>query len=174
MRATHLLQRGTGRKYPYAEHLAKRPDMLPCNDKGEILGGAAADGEPQVVINALQDQVKNLNLVLDEKNAEIVALRAEVAKLKQTQIIDTPGAGTLTGDAGSEAGDAGGSDETGIGDRELTIAEIVEAIGNLDPQNTEHFTKNKGPRVEALETVLKASVSLEQRDQAWTEFQAKA
>lgn len=161
MRATHLRQRTGGRIYPFAEHLAKRPDMLPCNAKGEILGGAAAEGDPQAVIAQLQAEINAKDLVIEGKNAEIMALRAKLnAK-------NTPADTEKPEDEG--AGEETGSEETDVTDKEVTLEQVVEAIGQLDPANPEHFTKNKGPRVPALEGVLKASVSPELRDQAWAE-----
>ncbi len=45
------------------------------------------------------------------------------------------------------------------------------AIGELDPENPEHFTKSGVPRTDALEAILKRPVSSDQRDAWWEDYQ---
>lgn len=56
-------------------------------------------------------------------------------------------------------------------------AHLIIAIGELEPGNPDHFTKDGKPRTDALEAVLgdAAEVSASDRDAAWVGFQeAKA
>ena len=50
-----------------------------------------------------------------------------------------------------------------------TIEDIVEAISGLDP--TKDYGKNGKPNVEAIEALLGANITAQQRDQAWEIFQ---
>lgn len=50
-----------------------------------------------------------------------------------------------------------------------TIEDIVEAISGLDP--TKDYGKNGKPNVEAIEALLGADITAQQRDQAWEIFQ---
>lgn len=49
--------------------------------------------------------------------------------------------------------------------------EIVQAIGMLDPENEDDFTKAGKPDVSALEVTLGKGITAEQRDAAWAAFQ---
>lgn len=48
---------------------------------------------------------------------------------------------------------------------------IFEAIGQLDPENPEHFTKSGKPEVKALEAILGCPVTAKERDSAWVFYQ---
>ena len=50
-----------------------------------------------------------------------------------------------------------------------TIEDIVEAISGLDP--AKDYGKNGKPNVEAIEALLGADITAQQRDQAWEIFQ---
>ncbi len=50
-----------------------------------------------------------------------------------------------------------------------TIEDIVETISGLDP--TKDYGKNGKPNVEAIEALLGANITAQQRDQAWEIFQ---
>jgi hypothetical protein len=50
-----------------------------------------------------------------------------------------------------------------------TIVDIVEAISGLDP--AKDYGKNGKPNVEAIEALLGADITAQQRDQAWEIFQ---
>lgn len=49
-----------------------------------------------------------------------------------------------------------------------TIEDIVEAISGLDP--AKDYGKNGKPNVEAIEALLGADITAQQRDQAWEIF----
>lgn len=49
---------------------------------------------------------------------------------------------------------------------------LVDAIGLID-EDPKNWTKNSGPQVSALEAVALREVTAEERNQAWSEFQAK-
>lgn len=49
----------------------------------------------------------------------------------------------------------------------VTEAEIVEAIGKLDPDNPEHWTTGNKPQVVILEGILGKQISAADRDAAW-------
>lgn len=68
------------------------------------------------------------------------------------------------------------STKDGANDKEpLTEAQIVQAIGKLDPANKEHFTKSNKPNANVLADMLNKDVSAAERDAAWEAFQnAKA
>lgn len=51
-------------------------------------------------------------------------------------------------------------------DDEATIDEIIEAIGCLDDDNTEHWTSGGKPMVVAIETLLGKPIIASQRDEA--------
>ena len=53
-----------------------------------------------------------------------------------------------------------------VNDEEATIDEIIEAIGCLDEDNTEHWTSGGKPMVVAIETLLGKSIVASQRDEA--------
>ncbi len=48
--------------------------------------------------------------------------------------------------------------------------DIVDAIGELDPEDEELWTQGGKPQVEALEALLGYPVSGKQRDEAWNIF----
>lgn len=56
----------------------------------------------------------------------------------------------------------------------LTEAQIVEAIGKLDPANDKHFTKGNKPNANVLADMLNQDVSAAERDAAWETHQANA
>ena len=58
--------------------------------------------------------------------------------------------------------------ETAAQDRK---ARIIAAIGELDPDNPEHFTKGGKPEVKALEAILGFDITAAERDAAWAAFQ---
>jgi hypothetical protein len=53
------------------------------------------------------------------------------------------------------------------------VQEIVEAIGLLDPENPDHYTKGKKPEVAALEEILGKDITAAQRDKAFEIYQGK-
>lgn len=55
----------------------------------------------------------------------------------------------------------------------LTAA-IAEAIGKLDKDKVENWTKGGVPQVGAIEAALGYEISAGERDAAWTAFQAEA
>jgi hypothetical protein len=55
---------------------------------------------------------------------------------------------------------------------EPTLAEIVEVIGQLDPNNTEHWTNQDKPMVVAIETLLGKPLLAGQRNEAWEIYKA--
>ncbi len=50
-------------------------------------------------------------------------------------------------------------------------AQAFIAIGNLDPDNPEHFTQSGAPRTDTLEALLDRPVSSDQRDAWWEDYQ---
>lgn len=58
-------------------------------------------------------------------------------------------------------------------EEEATIDEIIEAIGCLDDDNTEHWTNGGKPMVVAIETLLGKSIVASQRDEAMEKMKAK-
>lgn len=44
---------------------------------------------------------------------------------------------------------------------------IAEAIGQLDPENPDHFTKGGKPEVAAVEAITGFDISAKERDQVW-------
>lgn len=104
-----------------------------------------------------------------------VALTADEAKrllnLPEPPIVD-PDADMVVSEKPTGT-DAGGTDDTGDSNPEpLTEARIVEAIGQLDPDNTEHWTNGNAPQIHALKEVLGEVVSATERDAAWETYQA--
>lgn len=59
-------------------------------------------------------------------------------------------------------------------DAEALTAAIVDAIGQLDKDKAENWTKGGVPQVGAIEAVLGYEISAGERDAAWTAFQAEA
>lgn len=53
----------------------------------------------------------------------------------------------------------------------LTVGEVVEAIGKLDPDKAEAWTSSGAPQVKALADVLGRDVTAALRDEAWAEVQ---
>lgn len=47
---------------------------------------------------------------------------------------------------------------------------IKTAIGELDPDNDDHWTTDEKPQVVAVEAVMDGNISAAQRDQAWAEI----
>lgn len=69
--------------------------------------------------------------------------------------------------------DAGGTDDTGDSNPEpLTEARIIEAIGQLDPDNAEHWTNGNEPQIHVLKELLGQRVTAAERDAAWKTYQA--
>lgn len=53
---------------------------------------------------------------------------------------------------------------------EVTLEDLVAAIGTLDKLDPANWTKDKGPKTEILEKATGGKVSAIDRDEAWTEF----
>lgn len=58
-------------------------------------------------------------------------------------------------------------------DPDERLAAIKEAIGQLDPENPEHFTKGGDPKVEAIEAILGYNISAGERDEVWESLQGE-
>ena len=56
----------------------------------------------------------------------------------------------------------------------VTEAQIVEAIGQLDPDNSEQWTKGNNPKTDVLTDLLGTDISAAERDAAWETHQANA
>jgi len=56
----------------------------------------------------------------------------------------------------------------------VTEAQIVEAIGQLDPDNSEQWTKGNKPKTDVLTDLLGTDISAAERDAAWETHQANA
>ncbi|WP_413206722.1 hypothetical protein [Rhodospirillum sp. A1_3_36] len=54
----------------------------------------------------------------------------------------------------------------------VEAGDLVTAIGQLNPKNSEHFTKAGLPEVKALSEVAGRAVTAQERDAAWAAFQA--
>ncbi|MDF1622521.1 MAG: hypothetical protein P1V33_03505 [Pseudohongiella nitratireducens] len=50
------------------------------------------------------------------------------------------------------------------------IDSIVQAIDQVDPNDTELWTKNKGPKVSAIEALLGKPITEAERDTAWQQY----
>lgn len=77
-------------------------------------------------------------------------------------------------DAPEPANEGGSTTPTKPTDPEEMTAAIVEAIGKLDKDSAEAWTKGGAPQVSAIEAELGFQISGEQRDQAWAKIQAEA
>lgn len=75
-------------------------------------------------------------------------------------------------DPGAQATEPGEGDKPS-GDTTLTEAQIVHAIGQLDPANKAHFTKGNKPEITALEALLGKAPTAAERDEAWKVFQER-
>lgn len=53
----------------------------------------------------------------------------------------------------------------------VTEAQIIEAIGKLDKENTEMWTSSGAPQVSSLEDILETQITADQRDAAWEKYQ---
>lgn len=56
----------------------------------------------------------------------------------------------------------------------VTEAQIVAAIGELDPANSEQWTKGNKPKTDVLTDLLGTDISAAERDAAWETHQANA
>lgn len=61
------------------------------------------------------------------------------------------------------------SEDLAVGAAELVEA-VADAIAGIDPARSELWTKNKGPKVTALEAVLGFQITEAERDSAWLVF----
>lgn len=106
-----------------------------------------------------------LKTLLSEPN-----LKCEEVEVDPDSITLTPS--TATTGTGAKPGTTDGAGTGSTPDVvELSLEQIVEAIGSLDADDEKLWTKEKGPKPDALTKVLKQKVSAEQRDQAWVVFQ---
>jgi len=101
-----------------------------------------------------------------EKDGTIVALadmdEAELRQLAQEMEID--GHDTLSIEALVAA----------IQAEPVTVPQfdlLVDAIGTLDPSNSEHFTAGGKPQCDALEALMNRPVKAAERDKAWADYQ---
>lgn len=51
---------------------------------------------------------------------------------------------------------------------------LINAIGQLDRENPEHYTKSGKPQIDALKSSIEDEVSGAERDEAWQMFQELA
>ena len=55
----------------------------------------------------------------------------------------------------------------------VDLDDIVEAIGGLDPDDMELWTKTNKPKTEVLSAILEKEITAKERDAAWTIYQDK-
>jgi hypothetical protein len=60
------------------------------------------------------------------------------------------------------------------GEAEQQLDDVVEAIGQLDPNNEDHWTQANLPEVGALKEILGRNVTGAERDAAWEQYQEEA
>lgn len=111
--------------------------------------------------------VKEGTVTLPEKVAKRLLAMSEppIAEIESHNTLD---ADTGTG-ANSSATDGAGSP----GEEPLTVEHIVDAIGQLEPGNEDHWTKGNKPDAKVLGAILKHDVSAAERDEAWKLFQER-
>ncbi|WP_178860818.1 HI1506-related protein [Thiomicrorhabdus cannonii] len=87
---------------------------------------------------------------------QITALKAEKnLMVREVQEEDTPPAPSMTD---NKDGDS------------ITVEQLIEAIAQLDPQNTAHYTGKGVPQLDALQAIVGSKVSAAQRDEAFVAF----
>jgi len=82
------------------------------------------------------------------------------------------GAATIKERAAAQVAVTGGKTPTGNDEDPDIIDEIVQAIGMLDPESEDDWTKAGLPDVRALETSIGKEITAAQRDEAWALFEA--
>lgn len=193
----YLLKRGTSRVLPMTPQLAQRPDMLECDAEGNVKAAAFASPEDQsetiAHLQAANEELKAENQALRDalqrRDTTINELNARIGEMQVGRIPEPPPPGVgvsvpgeaMTGPAaeprplgsGPEGQAAGGEDGAGneVDGDKVPIEKVVEAIGQLEPDNNEHFTAAGLPRVEILEDLLDAAVDMELRNAAWEQYQ---
>ncbi len=84
---------------------------------------------------------------------------------------DNPTTDTGTGE---KSGTRDGAGTQRQDPKPLTEAEIVEAIGRLNPDNKDHWTKGNKPELAALENILGQRPTSAERDTAFAVFKEQA
>lgn len=109
---------------------------------------------------------RRAGLVFTKGNNEVALDKVTPAQLAQVKadarllIIESEAA-----PSGDTSGPVAGGDN---------VLSLVEAIKQLDPENSDHFTSGGKPQVDALSKLVGAPVSAASRDEAWAEVQAQA
>lgn len=102
-----------------------------------------------------------------------VSLPDDVAKrllnLPQPPIADPDATPQSEGSDAAKKSSPGTGAGTGGG---VTQEQIVEAIGQLEPGNEQHWTKGNKPEIKALENLLGTAPTAAERDEAWKIYQA--
>ncbi len=101
------------------------------------------------------DQGKNELSADKVTSAQLAQINADarLSIIEDSPVTDSASSGTVEG-----------------GDNSLSL---IDAIKQLDPDNTDHFTSGGKPQVDALEKLMGKSVSAAERDAAWAELQAQ-
>lgn len=158
----YLLNTETGRVFNANEALRKyardAKHIVPCDEHGNRTGTADGAGQ-EAELQARVDQLERENKDLHTENE---LLKAEIGNRPKAH----PDSVKLESGEEAEEPDQGGTD---INRMDL----IVQAIGELEQGNPDHFTKTDNvPRVDYLRTqcVLDPQIKLEERDEAWRRY----
>lgn len=142
----------TGRVVPanpaLRDYAATKNHLKPCDADGNLLrdDGAASDE-----VTKLREELTNTQTELEILKAELREARGET----ETETPDNP------------------EPEPQDGDGPTKIDLLVQAIGELEDGNPDHFTTTGEPRVEVLEAFSGFDeVSSKERDEAWDRYNA--
>lgn len=117
----------------------------------------------ETILNVDDLKPEQVAAIRAEKN--LIVIESEIAEDKIPPANSNPDAG----------GDDAGSDDTNDGTNHDTnlIDKLVAAIGQLETDNTEHFTTKGIPQLDALAAIVGEKVTAKQRDEAFTAFSAQ-
>jgi hypothetical protein len=145
----YLRKKGTGQIFAYAAGIAMRNDMEPYD-------GPIVVKQPKTTF---EEGVAIARKTIEQANAEAEQEAVDTAK----KIIE---------DAQKEAAriiaEANSANSAPPATDDGKMADIVEAIGQLPPEN---YTKAGLPDAQAITKILGVSVTKEERDEAWKIFQ---
>ena len=110
---------------------------------GFLAGLVEADGTVKALSEVEETELRTLAKDMDIEGHDTLAID-ELVKAIQSEPIQVPAAETLR-----------------------------DAIAQLDPSNTDHFTSSNKPQCDALETLMGRPVKAAERDEAWAEYQAQ-